>query len=337
VAFVRKKGIKFGILLASLSLALAACSSSSTTSSSSSGKSSNGTKKLKMAGILMQSDVEWFKYIQMGMEDAAKKYNVDLTIGNANMQVTDESNLVDTYASQGMDAVMLSALDTKASAPAIKRAEDKGVKVVDYNTNVDPSVQKYFVGIDNTKLGAQAGKALVDYVEKNMNGKAKVAMVTLSMFEVGKQREQGFMSEVKKDPGIQIVAKADASNPQDGANVTETMLQGHPDVDLVWGANEGGAVGAVVGVKSKGLDNKIKIFGTDMSIQTGKYILDSKNPYYYVSTQQPYEIGYKSVEVAVKAVKGQKPAAETIVPLDSFSKADTNKIQQYLDKYKNLN
>jgi sugar transport system substrate-binding protein len=323
----RGKIFKLGLFFLISSLMLMGCANN---------QSSGDEKKYKIAGIMMQSDVEWFKYITLGMEAAAEKYDVELTIGNANMDVTEEANLLDTYASQGMDAVLLSALDSKASGEAIKRAQGKDVLVVNYNTNVDESIQEYFVGIDNFDLGAQAGKELVKYVNDNLGGKAKVAMVTLSMFEVGIQRAEGFLSEVEKVPGIEIVAKQDASGPEDGADVTETMLQGNPDVNLIWAANEGGAMGAVVGVQSKGLADKIKIFGTDMSLQTGNYLLDESNPYYYVSTQDPYQIGYQSVEVAVKALDGEKPAPETIVPLDAFSKDDADKVKGYLEKYKDL-
>jgi len=292
----------------------------------------DGSTTYEIAGILMQSDVEWFKHIEKGMQDAAAEFNVDLTIGNSNLEVTEEANLIDTYAAQGKDAVLVSAIDFSASSEAIKRAQAEDVLVVNYNTNVEEDVEEYFVGINNFDLGYQAGEYLVSYVNENLDGKAKVAMVTLSMFGIGQERADGFLEAIQNEPGIEVVAEQDASGPEEGADVTETMLQANPDIDLIWAANEGGAIGAVVGVESKGLKDKIKIFGTDMSVQSAGYLLDEDNPYYAVSTQKPYEIGYEALKLAVEALENESANSEVIVPLDLYTKEDLDRVQEYLDE-----
>ncbi|MEK3935557.1 substrate-binding domain-containing protein [Sporosarcina sp. FSL W7-1349] len=319
------------ILLISL-LVLTACNENTTNSES----SNTDNKKYEIAGILMQSDVEWFKQIQLGMEKAAKDYNVNLKIGNSNLDLAEESNLIDTYSSQGMDAIVMSAIDSSSSTQAIKRALEKDVTVINYNTNVDEEVMKYFVGIDNFELGAQAGKILVDYVNEHLNGEAKLGMVTLSMFEVGKDRERGFLSEVEKAPGIEIVSKQDANGPENGMSVAETMIQANPDMNVMWAANGGTTMGVVQGIISKGLQEKIKFFGTDMDVQTGNALLDSTNPYQAVSTQDPEKIGYQSVEAAVQVLQGEEVESEIIVDLDVFTKDDKEKVQQYVEKYSNI-
>ncbi|MFS0575597.1 substrate-binding domain-containing protein [Sporosarcina sp. 179-K 3D1 HS] len=303
------------------------------------GDAGNGSaeeKKYEIAGILMQSDVEWFKQIQLGMEKAAKDYDVSLKIGNSNLDLAEESNLIDTYSSQGMDAIVMSAIDSSSSTQAIKRAMEKNVTVINYNTNVTKDVMQYFVGIDNFELGAQAGRILVDYVNEHLNGEAKLGMVTLSMFEVGKDRERGFLSEVEKAPGIEIVSKQDANGPENGMSVAETMIQANPDMNVMWAANGGTTMGVVQGIISKGLQDQIKFFGTDMDVQTGNALLDSSNPYQAVSTQDPEKIGYQSVEAAVKVLKGEEVESEIIVDLDVFTKEDTEKVQQYVEKYSNI-
>lgn len=317
-----------------VAILLGACGEEEGTSNT---KSSEGDdKKYQIAGILMQSDVEWFKQIQLGMEKAAKDYDVDLKIGNSNLDLATESSLIDTYTSQGMDAVVVSAIDSSSSVEAIKRAKEKDLVVVNYNTNVDESVMEYFVGIDNFELGAQAGRMVVDYVNEHLDGKAKLGIITLSMFEVGKLRGDGFLSEIEKVPGIEIVSQQDANGPEKGMAVAETMIQANPDMDIMWAANGGTTHGVVQGIISKGLQEKIKFFGTDMDLQSGTALMDASNPYQAVSTQDPEKIGYQSVEAAVKALKGEEVEKEIIVDLDVFTKEDKEKIQEYMDKYKNL-
>lgn len=320
---------KLILIITGLIILLVGCSNNDNASSGS-------NDQFEIAGILMQSDVEWFKQIEKGMTDAAEEYDVKLTIGNSDLEITEEADLIDTYAAQGKDAVLVSAIDFSSSATAIKRAQEEDILVVNYNTNIDESVEEYFVGINNFDLGFQAGESLVEYVDENLDGKAKVAMVTLSMFGIGQERADGFLEAIKENPDIEVVAEQDASGPEEGADVTETMLQGNPDIDLIWSANEGGAIGAVVGVESKGLADKIKIFGTDMSLQSANNLLDDDDPYYLVSTQQPYEIGYEALKTAVEVLNGEDVDHETIVPLDLYSKEDKDKIQKYIDETEEL-
>ncbi|WP_342472965.1 substrate-binding domain-containing protein [Metasolibacillus sp. FSL H7-0170] len=322
----------FGSMLLVSGLMLGACSDKGGSSEGSNG----GDKEFKIAGVLMQSDVEWFKQIQYGMERAAKEYNVDLKIGNSNLDLATESSLFDTYTSQGMDAIIVSAIDSSSSVEAIKRAQEKDVLIVNYNTNVDEDVMEYYVGIDNFELGAQAGRKVAEYVQNELGGQAKIGMVTLSMFEVGIKRAEGFLAEISKVPGIEIVSQQDANGPENGMSVAETMIQANPDIDVMWAANGGTTHGVVQGIISKGLQDRIKFFGTDMDLQSANALLDPANPYQAVSTQDPEKIGYESVKAAVKALKGESVDSNIVVDLDFFTKEDKEKLEQYIEKYKNL-
>src|SRR5579884_1741362 len=69
------------------------------------GKSSNESAKLRMAGIVFQED-QFFRLILFGMRDAATKHNVELLEANSNNQPEKEFELVNTYASQHVDAIL---------------------------------------------------------------------------------------------------------------------------------------------------------------------------------------------------------------------------------------
>jgi ABC-type sugar transport system substrate-binding protein len=155
-------------------------------------------------------------------------------------------------------------------------------------------------------------------------------MVTISMFEVGIQRAEGFLDGIDRISDLEIVAEQDAAGPEVGADVVETILQANPDLDFIWAANEGGAVGAVVGVTTSGRADEVLVFGTDMSAQAAQYLLDEDSPLYAVSTQQPYEIGYQSMKTAAAVLRGEDAPAEVIVPLDLYSKENIRRVEEYV-------
>lgn len=287
-------------------------------------------ESLRVAGVMMHADVEWFRYIDAGMRRAAEEEGVDYVTGNADMDVVTEGNLVDLYTAQGFDAIIISALDSAASVPALNRARQEGVAVINYNTN--PPGSEYFIGIDNYTLGYQMGEYLADYIASNNISNPRIAMVTISMFEVGQLRADGFLDAIQGVPGVEIVAQQDAAGPERGADVVETIIQGDDNIDFIWAANEGGMIGAVVGVMSAGMADQIKVFGTDMSLQAAQYLLDEGNPLYAISTQQPFQIGYESMKTAVRVVRGESADSEVIVPLDFYSREDLARVREYLDE-----
>jgi ABC-type sugar transport system substrate-binding protein len=293
----------------------------------------------------MVADLEWFRTVEMGLKAAADQYGAELLVSNAQAKVDTEAAMVENFTARGVDAITLSALDSKASVAALQKAVDKGIKLVNYNTTLDSPIMNTFVGVDNTELGAQAGRYVVDYVKNNMGGKATIALLTIPKYEVGRQRREGFMAEVSKNPDIKVVAEQEGESPEQATSVMETILQAHPDIDLVWAANEGGAVGALTATKGK----DIKVVGTDMSLQIAKALLDPDNGLIAISTQDPYTIGFKAAEIAIKQARGETVTCDgdkkvgtvevqckVLVPLAMYEKAKPDAVNAYLEKYKSL-
>ena len=66
-------------------------------------------------------------------------------------------------------------------------------------------------------------------------------------------RKQGFDNEIKSQPGMQIVASQDANFDRDTARQKmQTLLQAHPDVNVVYCANDEECQGAIAALKAAG-------------------------------------------------------------------------------------
>lgn len=309
------------------------------------GAAAEGAAPVTLGAVQMVADLEWFRTVEMGMQAAADEYGADLLVANAQAKVDTEASMVENFTARGVDAILISALDSKASVPALQKAVDTGITLINYNTTLESPIMTSFVGVDNTELGAQAGRYVRDYIEQNMGGAAKIALITIPKYEVGRQRREGFVAEVSKNPNIEIVAEQEGESPEQATSVVETVLQANPDIDLIWAANEGGAIGALTATEGK----DIKVVGTDMSLQIAKALLDANNGLIAVSTQDPYTIGYKSAELAIKKARseeltdvqpgeigGQNVEIKVLVPLALYEKAKPEDVNAYLEKYKSL-
>jgi ribose transport system substrate-binding protein len=85
-------------------------------------------------------------------------------------------------------------------------------------------------------------------------------------------------------------------------DLAKTMLQGHPNIKGMFGANEGSAIGVVNAVKELKKQGKVVVIGYDAGKQQKDAVRNGLMA--GAISQDPVGIGYKCVEAAVKAIKG---------------------------------
>jgi ABC-type sugar transport system substrate-binding protein len=295
----------------------------------------NAQDKLTVGAIIYARDSQFWQQVEKGMRDAAKANNVDILVGMNRRQLPVEGQLVDDYITRGVNILIIPPLDKQASAAAAKRAKDKGILVVDYDTSLeDKSIAGHTIGVDSFELAASVGREMRKYIDTQLGGKAAVGLITLPPINANsKPRRDGVMSALK-GANIEIVAEASGSTPEQGANGVETILQRNPNTQLIWASNAGTIAGAAVAAQRS--NSKAKLYGIDMSQQLAEMLLDPAKNLMAVSDQQPYRVGYLAVETAVKAKRGQAQPRNVSVPVKLYTKSDPQSVHEYLDLLKSL-
>jgi len=295
------------------------------------------TARFKVAGIVFQED-QFFRLIEYGMKAAAEKHNVELLLANSSNSLDREISLVDTYIAGKVDAILISPLSVKSSVTALKRAHDQGISVITYNGFILADFPEYVIESDQTALGTSTGEAARAYIEEKLGGKARVAMIEFisQSLEFGHMRPDGFRSEITQLPEVKIVAEQDAWLAPEAADVVENILTAHPDVDLIWAANEGGTVGAVTGVRNSGRAGQVVVFGTDMSEQIADFLLADDNVLQAVTAQNPFEMGFTALEAAVHVLAGDSLARKEYLPGTLFTRDNPDTVRQYKARLQEL-
>ena len=159
----------------------------------------------------------FFNQVNQGAQEAAKKNGVKLVIVNGNNDPSAQVSAVEDFVQQKVSAIIVLAIDVKGIVPSLREAAKAKIPVIAVDALVeDPSVST-FIGTDNPGAGGQIGRFLVDYVKKNMNGKATVGIVGALNSFIQNQRRDGFLAAVKADPGIKVAATVDGQNVQERA------------------------------------------------------------------------------------------------------------------------
>ena len=294
-------------------------------------------KKLKVAGIVFQED-QFFRLIQFGMQDAADKAGVELLLSNSANKPDKEIQLVNTYIARGVDAIVISPLSARASATALKRARDKGIVVVTYNSTVEGDIPIAYIESDQIDLGRQTGIVAKRYIEQELGGKAKIATLAFKsqLAEQSDARRNGFVDVVGQLPGVEFVAEQDAWLPEMAIKKAGDILTANPDIDIIWSANEGGTVGSVMAVKNAGKSGEVVVFGTDASEQLVEFALADDGILQAITTQTPFELGARSLELAVAALKGQQVEAKVVMDGVLVSRDDPEGVRAFGARLKEL-
>jgi ABC-type sugar transport system substrate-binding protein len=291
--------------------------------------------QLEIGAILLDVRHEWFVEVIEGMKKAGEDLGVKVSIQSSDSDVAKESDTIDNFIAQQYDAITISPQNDEASIPAVERAIAAGIPVVPWNSKVATDQVKHFVGVDNYNLGRDTGLYAAKYINEKMGGKAKVAIVGNTLYSVGRDRVRGFMDEMAKLPGVEIVANQDAEFKETGMAVTESVLEAHPDTQIVWCWNQGALLGALAALNGKG-NTDVVLMGTDMSIDLARAMLEPGAFLHAVTTQQPYELGYQAVKAAVELAQKKDVPAEILAPLKTYVLSDKADIQKYLDDRKYL-
>ena len=247
---------------------------------------------------------QFWQAVKLGSENAAKDLNVKITFeGPENeTQVDRQIEMLQAALDKKPQAICLAALDTKAAIPLLEKAQAAKIPIVGFDSGVDSTIPVTTASTDNI---AAAGAA-ADKMAELIGNSGEVGLVVHDQTSrTGIDRRDGFVNQMKsKHPNVNIVDIQYGGGDQlKSTDIAKAMMQAHPNLKGFFGANEGSIVGVLNAVKETNKAGKIVVIGYD----SGKQQTDAVRSGVEAGaiTQDPIGIGYKCVDSAVKAIKGE--------------------------------
>ena len=248
---------------------------------------------------------QFWQAVKSGAEKAAKDLDVTITFEGpeTEAQVDKQIEMLQTALGKKPSAVCLAALDSKAVVPLLEKAKAANIPIIGFDSGVDSDIPATTAATDNL---AAAGMA-ADKMAEKIGDAGEVALVVHDQTSrTGIDRRDGFVNRMKeKHPNIKIVdVQYGAGDQLKSTDLAKTIIQAHPNLKGMFGANEGSIIGVLNAVKELKKDGQIVVIGYDSGQQEMDAIRSGVET--GAITQDPIGIGYKCVEAAVKAVKGEK-------------------------------
>lgn len=259
-------------------------------------------KQKTIAVVLKTISSEYWNYVKVGCDAAAKDLDVNVIVvgPGAESDIEPQVAMIEQQLDAGCDAIVCAPNDSEAAGAALTRAVENNIPVLSVDTNVGMAGQTSFVGTSNVDAAYLGG----EYAAKLLGSDAKAVIIYGQEGDnTSNMRREGF-KKACSDAGIEILAEQSGNNTTDGATRTmEDLLTRFEKIDIVLCHNDDTAIGAMNACESAGRAD-VTIVGFDGNKSAVDLILDGKLS--ATVAQQPYMMGYKVVEAALKAINGEK-------------------------------
>lgn len=314
------------------STAKSSTAKSSTAKSSAATSTTSGSKHIDVIAKGFQH--QFWKAVELGTQNAAKEFGVEVTFQGPDNEsaIAQQVEYLNTAIAKKPTAICLAALDTQASIPSIQSAMEAGIPIIGFDSGV-PDAPKGAIKANASTNNAVAGALAADELYKLIESKIKDAKEPVRIGVVAQEsnsqsivdRTKGFVDKMTELCGADNVSveghdslkneKAGAKvvidvgipaevKDVDAAAVASAILE-KKDLIAIYGSNEF-AANAII-TANEGLDklgaDKVIAVGFD----AGKKLLDAVRAKTFAGavTQDPVQIGYQAVKLAVEAADGK--------------------------------
>jgi len=303
-------------------LALAGCGGPTTESA----EGEVATDKPVIALIMKSLANEFFKTMEDGARAHQAKHSADYDLIaegiKDELDVNRQVQLVEQMVARGVDAIVLAPADSKALVAVCKRAQDKGVIIVNIDNKLDDAVLADqglavpFVGPDNRAGAKQVGDYLATLLEPG-DAVAIVEGVPSAFNAI--QRKLGF-EDAMREAGMNIVTSQSAGWEQARANqVVSAMITSHPELKAILCANDSMAQGAISALRAAGKLGAVKVVGFD-NISAARTLLN-EGALAATADQHAADLAVFGIEYALEMLQSGASPADRETPVDLITDA----------------
>lgn len=292
---------------------LSACTTTAPGAPASSGAATGGKLKIFMAPKF--TGLAYFEVARKGGEQAGQELGLDFQyIGSDKAEATEQIATLTNAVPQKPNALVVSAIDGDAVAPALRQARQAGIKVVTYDADAAEDARDLFVNQLSYELAAQT---MLDAALLNSPDGGLVAFISASPTAPNHTAHVKFMKQfIDSDPKYSMFTYVDtvqfaADDAQKSQDIALNLMQAHPDLKVIISSSAVSAPAAEQAIINAGKGGKVFATGVALPSSVKDFIKAGHSKAFMM--WDPAELGYVATVAAaqlaegkIKAEKGQK-------------------------------
>jgi len=245
----------------------------------------------------------FFDAVHKGAEEAGKELDAEVIFtGPTTPTAEGQIEVLNALIAQRVDAIAVSANDPDALVPTLKKAMDRGIKVISYDSGVAPAGRLMHLAPSSDQLIGETVVALA--AELAPEGRGKFAVVSATPTSTN---QNSWLAEMRKalprHAGLEMVAVVYGDDVSDKSyREAVALIQQHPDLSVLVSISSVGIVATARAVEDQGKAGQIKVTGLGLPSELAGYVQKGVVPKFAI--WNPIDLGYSSMQIATRLARG---------------------------------
>lgn len=263
---------------------------------------------VKIALVVKSLGNGFFDAANKGAQEAAAEIGGVEVIYTGPTAATAEGQIeiVNSLIAQQVNAIAISANDPDALVPALKRAMDRGITVISWDSGVASEGRQLHLNPSDTGLiGETIIKLAADYLPDG----GDVAILSASSTATNQNAwiEAAKAALPEKFPNINLVSVVYGDDDSvKSTNEARGLIASYPDLDAIIAPTTVGVVAAAQVVTDQGLIGKINVTGLALPSEFKQFIDNGASQ--AVALWNPIDLGYSAVYLSHALATGAATA-----------------------------
>jgi rhamnose transport system substrate-binding protein len=251
----------------------------------------------------------FFDAAHQGADEAAKQLgNIEVIYtGPTTPSAEGQIEIINSLISQKVDAIVISANDPNALVPITKKAMQRGIKVISFDSGVAPEGRQMQLNPSNAEL---IGEKQVQMAASAIGGAGEIAILSASAQATNQNIWIGVMKQVLAKPEyakLRLVATVYGDDQSDKSyREAIGLLRSHPDLKAIIAPTTVGIVAASKAVVDENLVGKVFVTGLGLPSEMAGHVKSGAVREFAI--WNPIDLGYAATFAAAEFVKGQAQA-----------------------------
>jgi rhamnose transport system substrate-binding protein len=270
------------------------------------GHSDAQAKKYKIALLVKSLGNGFFEAARDGGQEAANELkNVELIYtGPTAATAEGQIELINSLVAQRVSAIAISANDANALVPATKKAMQRGVKVISWDSGIAKEGRLMNLIPSNTEL---IGRKQIEMISKTLGGKGEIAILSATAQATNQNAWIVAMKKTLEDPqysGLKLVDVVYGDDQSDKSyREAQGLLTKYPNLKGIIAPTTVGIAAAAKYVVDQKLVGKVFVSGLGLPSEMISYVKAGAVDTF--ALWNPIDFGYSAVYAAYQFVTGK--------------------------------
>jgi rhamnose transport system substrate-binding protein len=266
-------------------------------------------EKTRIAMVVKNLGNGFFDAAHQGADEAAKQIgNVEVIYtGPTTPSAEGQIEIINSLISQKVDAIVISANDPNALVPIAKKAMQRGIKVISFDSGLAPEGRQMQLDPSNAEL---IGEKQVQMAAGEIGNAGEIAILSASAQATNQNIWIGVMKKVLEKPeykDVKLVATVYGDDQSDKSyREAIGLLRSHPNLKAIIAPTTVGIVAASKAVVDEHLVGKVFVTGLGLPSEMAGHVKSGAVKEFAI--WNPIDLGYAATYAANEFVKGAPDA-----------------------------